>query len=312
MLFAARGIAAVTLWSIASLWALQLSYGVGGHLVTLALQSGFLAGMGGLTYGVARNAQRTEQRLVRQRDDLDHRLHRLEEQLESERAVGRIGEGVARLAHGLKNAVHSLRGFVSLIEPTVGDRSDAAAALAGLRTAIDDLEALARLTLEQGEEKAPLPVDRCFSGQVVDRAVREVQVADAGVTWRIDDRAPGAEPAIGADELQEVLLILLRNAVEAMRGSGRGSVEVRRSADTLHILVSDEGPGIAESEIAEIFKPGYTTKPEGSGYGLFLAHRILSDARGSLAARAGEAGGAVLEIALPLARRADAGPGARG
>jgi signal transduction histidine kinase len=300
MLFAARGIAAVTLWSIASVWALQLWFGLAGHLVTLALQSGFLAGMGGLTFGVARNAQRTEQRLVRERDDLDDRLHHLEEQLETERAVGRIGEGVARLAHGLKNAVHSLRGFVSLIEPTLGDRSDASAAMAGLRTAIDDLEALARLTLEEGE-KARLPVDRCVAGQVIDRAVGEIQIAAAGVSWSLDDGAPGAEPAIDGDKLQEVLLILLRNAVEAMRGSGRGGVSVRRADDHLQIAVSDEGPGISDGVVEEIFKPGYTTKPEGSGYGLFLAHRVLAEARGSLAVRSGGIRGAVLELTLPLA-----------
>jgi signal transduction histidine kinase len=307
MLFALRGIAAVTLWSITSVWALQLWFGLGGHLVTLALQSGFLAGMGGLTYGVARNAQRTEQRLVQERDDLDDRLHSLEEQLESERAVGRIGEGVARLAHGLKNAVHSLRGFVSLIEPTLGDRSDSAAAMAGLRTAIDDLEALARLTLEEGEEKARLPIIRCRADAVVERAVREISIADAGVDWSIDNTAPNAEPAIAADKLQEVLLILLRNAVEAMRGNGRGAVNVQRNGDSLHIRVSDSGPGIEPAQAAEIFKPGYTTKPEGSGYGLFLAHRILSEARGTLEARSGNAGGAVLDLSLPIAAPAHSG-----
>jgi signal transduction histidine kinase len=310
MLFALRGIAAVTLWSIASIWALQLWFGLGGHLVTLALQSGFLAGMGGLTYGVARNAQHTEQRLVQERDDLDHRLHRLEEQLESERAVGRIGEGVARLAHGLKNAVHSLRGFVSLIEPSLGDHSDAA--MAGLRTAIDDLEALARLTLEEGEEKARLSVVRCRADEVIQRAVREISLADAGVAWIVENEAPHAEPAIDADMLQEVLLILLRNAVEAMRGSGQGAVAMRRDGDFLHIEVSDEGPGIDAAAAAEIFKPGYTTKPEGSGYGLFLAQRILAEARGGLEARSGSSRGAVLDLTLPIALPADvAGRGER-
>jgi signal transduction histidine kinase len=98
-----------------------------------------------------------------------------------------------------------------------------------------------------------------------------------------------------------VLLILLRNAVEAMRGSGRGGVAARRDGELLHIEVSDEGPGIDAARAAEIFKPGYTTKPEGSGYGLFLAHRILAEARGSLEARPGKTRGAVLDLTLPIA-----------
>ena len=63
--------------------------------------------------------------------------------------------------------------------------------------------------------------------------------------------------------------------------------------------MADEGPGIPPEKLERIFDPGYTTKPGGSGYGLFLARRVLGEAGGALRARAGDAGGTVMELRLP-------------
>jgi signal transduction histidine kinase len=309
LLFALNGIVAVTLFSIVGVSGLQLWAGLEDGGMTLALQSGFLAGMGGLTYWVARHAVRSQRRLEHERDALDLRLRALGEQLERQRLVGRLGENVARLAHGLKNAVHSLRGFAALIEPTVGGREGAGAALAGLRTAIDDLEALARLSLEDKPDAGEAGV-QCRAGAVVERALGEVSLAHPGVSWSIEGEAAatGLGVAMAEDELCEVLVILLRNAVEAMDQRGRGAVGLEQRDGELRIQVRDEGPGIADADLARIFEPGYTTKPQGSGYGLFLARRIVTEAGGRLAARRARPRGAILEVSLPLGE--DAAPAA--
>jgi len=304
MLFALTGIVAVTVWSIVCLFVLQLAYGVEGLWVTLGLNCAFLAGMGGLTYWVASRALLTEERLVRERDALDERLQHLEVELGHEREVGRLGENVARLAHGLKNAIHSLRGFVGLIEPTIGERADAAAALAGLRTAIDDLEALARMTLAPGVDAEPpqtaLEEPRCRAAVVVERAVREVGFSHPDVTWSVEGDPVQVEPAIAAEDLFEVLVILLRNAVEAMGGEGGVRIGLTRDAGELRVAVSDEGPGIAREDLGRIFEPGFTTKAGGSGYGLFLARRIVGDVGGRLDARPAPGRGTVMDLRLPV------------
>jgi len=110
------------------------------------------------------------------------------------------------------------------------------------------------------------------------------------------------------DQLCEVLVILLRNAVEAMPAGGAGVIALRTRGTELVISVRDEGPGISREEIARIFEPGYTTKPEGSGYGLFLARRIVGGVGGRLSARSDGVRGTVMEVFLP--RAADA-PDAR-
>ena len=301
MLFAPAGIVSVTLWSVAALWGLQALRGLENALTTLLLQTAFLCGMGGFTFAVARSALRTEADLVRERDDLDARMRALAGELEQEREVGRLGGGVARLAHGLKNAVHSLRGFAALIEPTLGDRRDAQAALAGLRIAIDDLEALARLTLDEGRARPPEPV-RAAVGVVLERALGEMRVAHADVEWSVQGEAD-APVALSDSNLQEVLVILMRNAVEAMGGCGRAGVSIARRGDCVCVAVRDSGAGIAPGAQGRIFEPGYTTKPQGSGYGLYLARRLVQEAGGRIEAREAPGGGAEVEIELPIAPR---------
>ena len=87
----------------------------------------------------------------------------------------------------------------------------------------------------------------------------------------------------------------------AMGGKGVGTVEYGANGDFGMLLVSDEGPGFAPDDLAKIFQPGYTTKPEGSGFGLFLAKRIVEDHGGALALETGEAGGARVRVELPRA-----------
>jgi signal transduction histidine kinase len=302
MLFTPSGIAMVGLASVAALLGQQVWQGFEGLVGLAVVQGGFLAAMTGLAFALARQGSERHQKLEGEREKLDHRLRALEEQIEGERALGQVGENTARLAHGLKNAVHSLRGFTSLIEPA-GDDGEARdqAALRGLLTAIDDLEKLARLTLEKGEDDAPSPdPDTCEPQSVISRALRELSLSSPGVHWTVRSVGSPRPAEIRQDDLQEVLLILMRNAIEAMQGEGEGSVELRFEADEVAIRVSDAGPGIRADQVTEIFRAGYTTKSEGSGYGLFLARRVLTRWRGILRVRPSEGRGASFEFALPL------------
>jgi len=300
MLFALAGIVSVTLWSIAAIWGLQLFRGLEGAVATLLLQSAFLLAMGSIAYAAARNALRTEDDLLRERDALDLRLRSLAGELEQERNVGRLGENVARLAHGLKNAVHSLRGFAALIEPTLGERGDARSALAGLRVAIDDLENLARLTLDV-DRKPPAP-SRAAVGVALERALHEMRVSHADVEWTIEGEAD-APVGLSPSDLCEVLVILMRNAVEAMNGCGCARVSIAREGERVTVTVCDSGRGFEAGVLERIFEPGYTTKPQGSGYGLYLARRLVTEAGGSIAARSAEQSGAELEVSLPIVSR---------
>jgi nitrogen fixation/metabolism regulation signal transduction histidine kinase len=114
--------------------------------------------------------------------------------------------------------------------------------------------------------------------------------------------APG--PAIGIqadeDQLEQLLINLVRNAVDAVEGSG-GGVEVswRKSGRFLEVTVSDEGPGLADP--ADLFVPFYSTKPEGSGIGLVLGRQIAEAHGGSLTLEnRTDRPGCIARVRLPL------------
>ena len=290
MALARAGIVLVTGAALVALWGQQLWLGLDDRLTELALQTAFLAGTGAVLFQVTR-------RWVGVRQGL-------ESELEEERELGELGANTARIAHSLKSAVHGLRGFVSLIEPKLGDRDRALPALDGLRDAIRDLEVLARSTLDGGspDRGEAGPARPCALLPVIDAAVKEVSISHPGIDWVRISRIPdGAAPTldIPAALVQDVLVVLLQNAAQAMEGRGKVTLETRSVDDELEILVRDRGVGLSAEEIEKIFEPHYTTKAEGSGYGLYLARRLLKRHGGRLTATAAAGGGALFQLTLP-------------
>lgn len=114
---------------------------------------------------------------------------------------------------------------------------------------------------------------------------------------------PGPELSVRADpdQLEQVLINLVKNAVEAVAGTS-GGVRVRWAAEAgmVEIAIEDEGPGVSDTN--NLFVPFFTTKPEGSGIGLVLSQQIVEAHRGqlSLATRA-EGKGAIARVRLPAA-----------
>jgi len=100
--------------------------------------------------------------------------------------------------------------------------------------------------------------------------------------------------------LEQVIINLLRNALDATKGILEPSIEIILAAgDTVSLTVRDNGQGI--ENLDELFEPFYTTKQPGDGVGLGLAisSGIVNDLGGRLTARNAGGGGAVFEVQLP-------------
>lgn len=305
-----RGVIAVTVGSALALVGMGWTKGAEA-IGIVSLELVLVAAAGALGVVMVERRQTSETALRTQGEELGQRLESLQRELEDERVISRVGENVARLAHGLKNAVHSLRGFVTLIEPELDRGASGRAALAGLHAAIDDLEKLARLTLADGNgggPSGPTPesprsgaAQATSLGELLAAARREIEAANPGVEWAVDLR-DGAEEAtvdVERETLLEMFVILMRNAVEAMAGQGHGRVELSRLGRFARIAVADQGPGFPPEMLDGELQPGKTTKEKGSGFGLFLARRIAGDAGGHLEIGNLETGGACVQVALP-------------
>ncbi|MBT8766849.1 PAS domain-containing sensor histidine kinase [Metapseudomonas boanensis] len=124
----------------------------------------------------------------------------------------------------------------------------------------------------------------------------------------IVEQLPENLPPVYADRvlLEQVLLNLLRNAIDANREAhpGQDSVIVLAARPEvegrLAIEVRDQGPGLDEAELARIFTPFYTSKPDGLGLGLSMSRSIIEGFGGSLDGEPGEEGGLLMRCRLPL------------
>jgi PAS domain S-box-containing protein len=112
-------------------------------------------------------------------------------------------------------------------------------------------------------------------------------------------------------QLQQVILNLIMNAIEAMSGAGDGPRELQVSAEAdaaggVLVTVRDSGPGLDPKSMARVFEAFYTTKPEGMGMGLAICRSIVEKHGGRLWVSANEPRGAVFQLTLPT-QEAEAG-----
>lgn len=111
-------------------------------------------------------------------------------------------------------------------------------------------------------------------------------------------------------QIQQVLLNLMRNAIEAMEGLERRELVVSTAPvqdDMVEISVADTGCGIAPEVRAQLFQPFITTKSHGMGVGLSISRTIIEAHGGSIAPRPNKEGGTVFSFTLPVVTKEDAG-----
>jgi two-component system sensor kinase FixL len=124
---------------------------------------------------------------------------------------------------------------------------------------------------------------------------------DIRLLFEVDEQLP----ALNADpiQLQQVLINLIRNAIDAMLQSGTAQREILvravRVAEGIEFSVRDHGPGVEPGALANLFNPFFTTKAHGTGLGLAISRTIVLAHGGKLAYRPASDGGACFYFALP-------------
>ncbi len=235
--------------------------------------------------------------ITRQRDELAH-LSR----------VSALGELSGSLAHELSQPLGAILRNAETAEIFLQnpkpDLEELRAIVADIRQ--DDLRAgevierMRALLKRQPARVEPLQVP-----ELISRVHRLVRVDAAARKVGIEvDCAEGLPPVNGDRvQLQQVLLNLLMNAMDAMKGAldARISIRARRDDDAmLSVTVSDNGPGIPEDRLGRILDPFFTTKPAGLGLGLAITRGIVEAHGGSLTAGNLLEGGASFRFSLPM------------
>ena len=230
--------------------------------------------------------------------DLSRALREEERQV-WQRLIRVLGHELNNSLAPVKSIVQSLVTLLSRPELPSDWREDA---LRGLSVIGGRTESLTRF-MEAYARLARLPAPRLERMDVA-TWVRRVAALETRLPVAL---VPGPELTIRADgaQLEQLLINLVRNAVDASSAAGGGRVEVgwRRFGPWLEVVVHDDGPGLPNT--ANLFVPFFTTKPSGTGIGLVLSRQIAEAHGGHLTLEnRGDGRGAAAKLRLPLGEAA--------
>lgn len=234
-------------------------------------------------------------------------LERAREALVQREQLHSLGEMASGIAHDLNNTLSAMRLRLELLmgDPEFALRHqahlDALARIvsdAGMR--VRRLQDFARQRPERTGERVRL-ADVVREAVDIARGEIEGRAAREGLRLAIDVDMPALPEVEGsATELRYVFINLLLNARDAMPRGGTLHVKGAHEGGRVIVMVEDEGTGIPEEHLKDVFRPFFTTKGErGTGLGLSMAYGVVSRAGGTLTAANRPEGGAVFTLSFP-------------
>ncbi|MBN2058328.1 MAG: hypothetical protein JW782_05995 [Candidatus Saganbacteria bacterium] len=213
-----------------------------------------------------------------------------------------LGTLSAGMAHEIKNPLASIKAMTQVLDENLEDREFIVKYQAMMERQIDRINGIVEKLLKFGR-----PGRLSLSQVEVNGLIRETlalfssQMEKKGVTLSLD--LPGRIVIlVDPDQLTQVIVNLVLNAIEAMPCGGGLNIATRADADGLEIRVSDGGTGIEPDTIESIFDPFYTSKADGTGMGLAVAYRSVKEHGGDIRVESRPGKGATFIIWLPTKR----------
>jgi PAS domain S-box-containing protein len=240
------------------------------------------------------------------RQALAERQH-LEREAQRAEHFAMLGRLAAGMAHEIRNPLGAVMLHVELLEEELcASAPDSPEELAQLLTEVKTN--LARLDgLVQDYlllvRMAPLARTLHDLGAYVQAWATEWQelVAACGVALRLDGLECLGTAAFHPNSLRRALLNLVQNALEAMPKGGALTITGQRTANQVQLRVQDTGSGMPVTQLPKIFEPLYTTKPGGTGLGLYIVQEVMAAHEGQVTVESVERQGTTFTITLPVA-----------
>ncbi|PTM94199.1 two-component system sensor kinase FixL [Mycoplana dimorpha] len=243
-----------------------------------------------------------------EREESAARLEQIQAELARLARLDELGEMASTLAHELNQPLSAIANYAHGCTRLLRDMDDTVATR--MRGALEEVASQSlragqiirhlREFVTKGEtEKTPQNIRNLVeeAGALALVGSREIGVRT------VFEYVPGAETVmVDRIQVQQVLINLMRNAVEAMRQVERRELTVRTmpvEADQIAVVVEDTGCGIPEEIVGRLFKPFVTTKANGMGVGLSISKRIVEAHGGEMTVSKNAAGGATFRFTLP-------------
>jgi signal transduction histidine kinase len=247
---------------------------------------------------LGRNFNHMMQQLRESRAEIE-RLHRT--QMSRAEHLATLGELATGLAHEIRNPLAGIAGVIEIVGRDLPATSPARAVVKDVRLEITRISRTLTDLLETARPRRP-EVRRSNLNTTVEHAVMlaRQQVLSRPIKIELQKMPDLPEVEHDSDQVHQVLLNLLLNGVQAMEGAGIVGVEIGAREGYASVVVSDTGRGISPQNLANIFRPFYTTKGDGTGLGLSLAHRIVEDHHGRIEVSSVVGKGSTFTVLLPF------------
>jgi signal transduction histidine kinase len=232
----------------------------------------------------------------------------LERELDERERMALVGQMAASISHNLKNPLGSMKTILQVQLENSSLPADARRDLAMVLSELDRLSAKLNQLLQYA--RPAVRASRAAPSRVEVGAVAEQVVSllrhDAErrrVNLTLSASSEGAFIDGPQEALADILSNLVVNAIEAMPDGGAVSVGIARDSNEILLTVTDDGPGIATENRANVFRPFFTTKPSGTGLGLAIVERRVAELSGKVFCESPIASGrgARFTVRLPIA-----------
>ena len=232
--------------------------------------------------------QRVQERTASLHREIAER-QRLEGEAQRAQHFALLGRLAAGLSHEIRNPLGAVFLNVELLEEELSDLSpegtaDIAQSLTEIRTNLARLDDLLQdyLSLVRAGAARLAPEDLSL---FVTQFAQEITPAltACGITLELDGLDQLGRVSLHQNTFRRVLLNLLHNAMEAMPQGGRFTLRGRQQATTVHLDISDTGIGLPPEQYTQIFEPLHTTKPGGTGLGLYIVQEVMTAHGGQVA-----------------------------
>lgn len=226
---------------------------------------------------------------------------RQQKALEKSEQLAAVGELAASIAHEVRNPLAGMKGALEVLRHHLAKDPSRVEIADELLAQIERLENLVRDLLTYARPR-PLSRQPVELHHLLDRVVRIVkeEVTGEAIQWRYSYTEDFEKILADPQQLEQVFLNLIQNAVQAMENGGCLTIRTRRLDQHAEIAFQDTGQGIKAADMERIFQPFFTTRHRGSGLGLAIVRKIVERHGGDIQMESRAAEGTTALVLLPL------------
>ncbi|WP_181348564.1 ATP-binding protein [Thalassobacillus sp. CUG 92003] len=207
------------------------------------------------------------------------------------------GQLAAGIVHEIRNPLTSIKGFLQLLQTNISSKEQY------YRIMEEEIEKMENVTGELLSFSKP--VSQQMNLETLSDMIEEVVLLLQTESSRNDVQLhvhveEMIEVHVNRSQFKQVLLNLIKNAIEVMPGGGHVNILAYYGRDKVHVDVMDEGPGIPPEIKDRVLEPFFTTKPNGTGLGLMISEQILQKQGGYLKISQNSQQGSTFSIQLPI------------